>query len=348
MYEKFDQRLKILFWEQVKKHNKEIAKEDIHGFLLDKGIECKSTLAKAKMLNLIRDNGFENDFASEFLEFVYIPSWTVADYFGLKRQDIDMLYDIGVITEIIKEDAFYSQKDKCDIGYRAYPIETLLNYTPEQLHAACERAYPAESYALRIETKTKEESVYITDKLQKIFLMKTAPSTYEHRNNNGYYTYYHVQLVNNTEEQENRFLKEIAELKQQLKDKNEEIIELQSQLVDSRLRQQALNNIWLDDERQKREEYNEYANERYNQGFQHGIQEERKRRNAGRKKRPDLEADYLTTATEVQKLLDMGHSMKDIIENGMITRINPKTKQIEPVSKSTIYRCMRAYKSSTK
>ncbi|MBQ5558183.1 MAG: hypothetical protein IIT46_00135 [Lachnospiraceae bacterium] len=229
MYEKFDQKLKILFWDQVR-HGKEIAKEDIHGFLQDRGIECKSTLAKEKMLELIRDNGFENDFASEFLEFLYIPSWTVADYFGVKRQDIDMLYDIGVITETIKEDTFYSQKGKCDIAYRAYPIETLLNYTPEQLHAACERAYPESSYALRIETRTKEETMYITDKLQKIFLMKTAPATYEHRNNNGNYTYYHVQLLNNTDEQENRLLKEIADLKQQLKDKNEKIRKLQSQL----------------------------------------------------------------------------------------------------------------------
>lgn len=347
MYEKFDQKLKILFWDQVK-HNKEIAKEDIYGFLLDRGIECKSTLAKEKMLELIRDNGFENDFASEFLEFVYIPSWTVADHFGLRRQDIDMLYDIGVIKETIKEDTYYSKKGKCDIGYRAYPIETLLNYTPEQLHAACERAYPESSYALRIETRTKEETMYITDKLQKIFLMKTAPSTYEHRNNNGYYTYYHVQLVNNTEEQENRFLKEIAELKQQLKDKNEKIRELQSQLGDSRLRQQALNDVWRDDERQKREEWNKYADERYNRGFEQGIQEERKKRNAGRKKNPFLEEEYFATAQEIQRLLDMGHTMKEIIENGMITKVNPKTKQIEPVSKSTIYRCMKLYKSSTK
>ena len=227
MNEEFQSKLKILFWEQVKKYNKEIRKEDIFGFLQDRGIDCKSTLAKDKMLNLIRDNGFEEDFMKEFLEFVYIPSWTVADYFGLKRQDIDMLYDIGVITEDIKEDTFYSRESKCDIRYRAYPIETLLNYTPDQLHNACENAYPSESYALRIETKTKEESIQITEKLQNIFVMKTAPATYEHRAKNGYYTYYHVQFANNSDEQENRFLKEIAALKKQIKEKNKQIEELQ-------------------------------------------------------------------------------------------------------------------------
>lgn len=45
---------------------------------------------------------------------------------------------------------------------------------------------------------------------------------------------------------------------------DEKIRELQS-----RLRQQALNDVWRDDER-------------YNRGFEQGIQEERKKRNAGR------------------------------------------------------------------
>ena len=122
----------------------------------------------------------------------------------------------------------------------------------------------------------------------------------------------------------------------------------ESQLGDSRLRQQPLNDVWRDDERQKREEWNKYADERYNRGFEQGIQEERKKRNAGRKKNPFLEEEYFATAQEIQRLLDMGHTMKEIIENGMITKVNPKTKQIEPVSKSTIYRCMKLYKSSTK
>lgn len=122
----------------------------------------------------------------------------------------------------------------------------------------------------------------------------------------------------------------------------------ESQLGGSRLRQQALNDVWRDDERQKREEWNKYADERYNRGFEQGIQKERKKRNAGRKKNPFLEEEYFATAQEIQRLLDMGHTMKEIIENGMITKVNPKTKQIEPVSKSTIYRCMKLYKSSTK
>ena len=135
---------------------------------------------------------------------------------------------------------------------------------------------------------------------------------------------------------------------QTIAEKDKIISDLQKELESIRRHEQALNNVWKENLRENREYWDEYAAEQFKNGIEFGIKEERKRRNAGRKKRPDLEADYLTTATEVQKLLDMGHSMKDIIENGMITRVNPRTKQIEPVSKSTIYRCMRAYKSSTK
>ena len=318
-------KLKMLFRQQIK-YSKEIQKEDIHAFLLDRGIECRATLAKEKMLDLIIDKGFEDDFTREFMEFVRVPSWEVAEHYGLKRQDIDMLYDIGVITEAPKVESFYSRTNKCEVDFRAYPFAILLNYTTEQLNEAYEKAYPKESYALRIETKTEEESTRITERLQNVFVMTKSPQIYEHRAGNGFYTYYHVQIANNSDEQENRFLKEIADLKRQVKEKDEQIRELQ-QSINRSLRQSISDN-------------------EFEKGVAKGIQEERKRRNAGRKKNPNLENEYISTGKEIHRLLDMGHSMKEVIENGMITKVNPKTKQIEPISKSTIYRCMRAYKNS--
>lgn len=137
---------------------------------------------------------------------------------------------------------------------------------------------------------------------------------------------------------------EIKRLKAIIAEKDKKIIELHDQIR----REQTLNEVLREQMYEEREHDLEYSNERYNQGFEQGIQEERKKRNAGRKKNPFLEEEYFATAQEIQRLLDMGHTMKEIIENGMITKVNPKTKQIEPVSKSTIYRCMKLYKSSTK
>ena len=137
---------------------------------------------------------------------------------------------------------------------------------------------------------------------------------------------------------------EIKRLKAIIAEKNKKIIELHDQIR----REQTLNEVLREQMHEEREHDLEYSNERYNIGFEHGIQEERKNRNAGRKKNPFLEEEYFATAEEIQRLLDMGHTMKEIIENGMITKVNPKTKQIEPVSRSTIYRCMKLYKSSTK
>lgn len=138
------------------------------------------------------------------------------------------------------------------------------------------------------------------------------------------------------------------QLAQTIAEKDKIISDLQKELEGIRRHEQTLNNVWKENLRENREYWDEYAAEQFKNGIEFGIQEERKKRNAGRKKNPFLEEEYFATAQEIQRLLDMGHTMKEIIENGMITKVNPKTKQIEPVSKSTIYRCMRAYKSSTK
>jgi len=103
-----------------------------------------------------------------------------------------------------------------------------LNYDKQELLNAYENAFGGDVYALRIETKDKLQIEPITNELQKIFKMERVPDIYEHRNEDGFYTYYKVKLLNNSNEESNRFLSEINKLKKEkedLKKKNDEQIE---------------------------------------------------------------------------------------------------------------------------
>lgn len=71
-------------------------------------------------------------------------------------------------------------------------------------------------------------------------------------------------------------------------------------------------------------------------------------RNAGRKKNPNLEQEYMETAKEIIRLQKLGISNKQMLEEGSITKINPKTKKIEPISPATFYRCLRMYEEKNK
>lgn len=71
-------------------------------------------------------------------------------------------------------------------------------------------------------------------------------------------------------------------------------------------------------------------------------------RGAGRKKNPKLEDEYYQTAKEIIRLQKLGIRNKQMLEEGMITKINPKTKKIEPISQATFYRCLQVYEERNK
>lgn len=226
-----DKMIDNLFFKAVLNSNKYVEKESVYGFLLDHGIDCKMTLAKKKMLELIKDYGLYEKFFNEYYEYVYVPSWSIGEYFGMESKKIDELAKLGVITEDSRDDTFWSKKNKCEVPYKEYLIEVLLNHTKEELQDAYENAYPTDSYALRVETKTKEEVQNISKLLGKIFLLDKDPASYEHRNEQGYYTYYRVKIKNDTKEMEDRLLAEIVELKEIIRKKDELIEELRENIV---------------------------------------------------------------------------------------------------------------------
>lgn len=122
------------------------------------------------------------------------------------------------------------------------------------------------------------------------------------------------------------------------KTKQEIIDEQQAKIEELESKLQDLEKQVADLEKEKEDLQTELkANERkYNE------------RGAGRKKNPKLEQEYLQTAKEIIRLQKLGMSNKQILEEGSVTKINPKTKKIEPISPATFYRCLKTYQEKNK
>ena len=73
------------------------------------------------------------------------------------------------------------------------------------------------------------------------------------------------------------------------------------------------------------------------------IRRKHNERNAGRKKDLELEQEYFEIAKEILRLRDLGMSNKQMLQDGMIKKFNPKTKKREPISEAKFYRCLRIY-----
>ena len=221
-----DTNIKRYFLEQLKKNN-DVSKDDIIKLAQECGIELKnSRIAKEKIINLIIDNGFYDKLFNYFNEFVKVPAWEVADYYKMTTKEIDSLQYIGVIKEEVEEKEFYSRSNKEYFTSLMYPL-SVFNYKEEELKKAYDDAFKGDTYALRIETKKDAEVKQLISILSKVFKIEQEPTTYEHRNERGQYTYLKVKILNNTQAEGNKFLKEIEELKEeikQLKKENNEYI----------------------------------------------------------------------------------------------------------------------------
>lgn len=217
-------KVKEYFIEQLKSKNSEVSKEDIFNCALEFGLDVKPRMAKDKIIDLLAEQYFDR-FFDYFQEFITIPEWQVADYYKIATNKIGQLKLIGAIKEksVLKE--FYSRSNHEYFNADTYPL-SILNYDKEELLNAYEKAYGGDMHSLRIETKTKDEVTELMNVLEKVFKIENAPASYEHRNGDGYYSYFKVKLLNNSTEEENHLLSEISKLKkekQKVKDEKEEL-----------------------------------------------------------------------------------------------------------------------------
>lgn len=189
-----------------------VSKEDIVNFALECNIEINKRTAKAKIIDKIIDQGHYEKLFETFQEFITMPFWEVADFYGVQSNKIGKLKDIGFFKEEAIPKEFYSRRDKGYFTANTYPL-SILDYDIKELMKVYDNAFGGSSHELRIETKTKEEVKELINILHKIFKMDKEPATYAHRNDAGYYTYFKVKLLNNTEAEENLLLSEINDLK---------------------------------------------------------------------------------------------------------------------------------------
>lgn len=213
-------KIKEYFIEQLKSKNSEVSKEDILNCALEFGIDVKPRMAKDKIIDILTEKYFDR-FFDYFQEFITIPEWKVADYYNIATNKISQLKLIGAIKEkaVLKE--FYSRTNHDYFKADTYPL-SILGYEKEKLLKAYDKAYGGDMHSLRVETKTKDEVSELTNVLEKVFKIEKAPASYEHRNGDGYYSYFKVKLLNNSQEEENLLLSEINKLKKEKKKIQEE------------------------------------------------------------------------------------------------------------------------------
>lgn len=199
-----------------------VLKTDIIRIAEEYGIKFNKRGSKEGIVQKIIEAGFYDRLFNDFREFIYIPSWVIAKYYKFSNgEKIDQLKQIGTIKEESVRESFYSRDSKRDVYYNAYPI-SVLDYKEEELKKAYDLAFGKYRYKLRLETETTEEIPRVTTDLKKVFvIVGDKPTIYEHRDKSGYYSYYNIELLNNSHQEQNRLLIEIEELKKKLQKQDE-------------------------------------------------------------------------------------------------------------------------------
>lgn len=215
-----NEQIKKIFTENIHRNigkNKPIAKEDIIHFAQGYGIEVKSKEAISTILEKIEDSNLMNELCEAFNEFLYIPSWSVAEYFGIETNELNRLLENNLIVADTKVGSFYDKKDKRTVEYDLYNLDILFKYETEQLKEIYNKAFNHSKYNIRLETTNTDDVQLIINELQKIFIVGHSKS-YEHRNKEGYYSYFNIELMNSTEQEANALLTKINTLETKIKD----------------------------------------------------------------------------------------------------------------------------------
>ena len=227
-----NEHIEQLFIENLKINigkNKPIAKDDIVRFAQEQGIKVGGKDSIASILERIDDNDLIDKLYNSFVEYIYIPSWKVAKYYGLESYQLEQLKKFNMIEADKKEGSFYSRESRCNISYDLYPFDMLFKYNSEQLKDLYNKTFNKPSYKLRLGTKNKEDVQIIINELEKVFKVGTYES-YENRNKQGYYSYFDIELMNNNEQSTNTLQTKINELESQIQSLKLENSKLQNKI----------------------------------------------------------------------------------------------------------------------
>lgn len=185
----------IYLLDEVKKnkssHN-EVMKDEIYDFCVAHDLEVKKNTARATMVDTIRAHGLFETFITPYLDRFEVPIWVLADHHYLSSFQIETLTNYGVIKEEPHYKTFPGRNGKFDA--LVYPL-SVFEYESKFLRAQYEALTLEGTFKIRLETKTPQEVQKVTEVLSRLFELRTAPKSYEHRSKNGYYTYFDVKLL---------------------------------------------------------------------------------------------------------------------------------------------------------
>lgn len=204
--------IKYYFIRELKARTSDVAKEDILNLALECGLDIKPRVARVKIIDMLVEEGHYDRLFEYFNEFITVPVWDAADYYNMSTNRVTQLKSIGAIKEEPIKKEFYSRQDKSYFNADTYPLSIFM-YKEEELKSTYDKAFGGNTHQLRIETKTNEEVKELITILEKVFKIEKAPTTYQHRNNDGQYTYFSVKILNNSEEEQNALLAQISKLK---------------------------------------------------------------------------------------------------------------------------------------
>lgn len=211
------------FFIKALQESKVVDKDDIKRVGEETGLEFAKKISKEKVILQIVKEGHLDRLYEAFEEFIYIPSWEVADFYNINTDKVDKLQEIKVIKEepVLKE--FYSRKDKGYYTANTYSISVLQNYTEEELKTAYKQAYEQDGYRTRVEAQTEEEIHNLINELEKNFKISNL-DIYSKRNE-GFYAYFIIKKLNNSRNEENAMLVEIQKLKNEITELRKKNIE---------------------------------------------------------------------------------------------------------------------------
>lgn len=296
-------------------YSKNVTKNDILRIAEEIGLVVKNKrMAKDKLIQeFINQNRFEQLYIN-FKEFLYIPCWQVADHFNMNTEEIDRLYELGVIKETPKEEQYWNKHLKEYYSINTYPLDVLDNYTSKELKEAYATAYGNKGFNMRIETETKEEADALIQEIDKIFEITREPSYYSRRTH-GINTYFTIKKPNNTKLEKARYRvevdkkdKEIHKLKSEHKEDKERLIKQiglfmgisNAKLIDIREKSHESYALALENEKLREE----------NEKLKLELEQSRaNRKNAGRKAKF---TEQEITTMQMYKL--QGKTMREIAE----------------------------------
>lgn len=187
----------------------EVSKDDIRRFAGEHGIGTLARTSKANIIGTIVKNGLIEELYNAFQEFLHIPHWEVAKYFGLTSQELEGLREAGVIEyQPIQKKI----KGRNGIYYAAaFPLE-VLDLDPDSLKERHKQIFTDNVFRVRIETKNEDQLPGIVALLSESFEM-TKISIYEHNNESGQYTYFTLKPLIKSTEYNNKLAAELNRLK---------------------------------------------------------------------------------------------------------------------------------------